>query len=76
MIFNWLDASKAVEFGIALADQLAPLAGSDPLKRGEAKPQTLVGALGEILARTDHGVRGTDLNFYKEPSSPTRSSGD
>lgn len=65
MIFNWLDASKAVEFGIALADQLTPRAGSDPLKRGEAKPQTLVGALGEILARADHGVRATDLNFYK-----------
>jgi tetratricopeptide (TPR) repeat protein len=65
MIFNWLDASKAVESGIALADQLAPRAGSDPLKRGEAKPQTLVGALGEILARADHGVRATDLNFYK-----------
>jgi tetratricopeptide (TPR) repeat protein len=60
MIFNWLDASKAVEFGIALADQLAPRAG------GETKPQTLVGALGEILARADHGLRATDLNFYKK----------
>jgi tetratricopeptide (TPR) repeat protein len=66
MIFNWLDASKAVEFGIALADELSPRAGSDPLKRGEGKPQTLVEALVEILARTDHGVRATDLNFYKK----------
>jgi tetratricopeptide (TPR) repeat protein len=66
MIFNWLDASKAVEFGIALADQLAPRAGSDPLKGGETKPQALVEALGEILARADHGVRSTHLNFYKK----------
>jgi tetratricopeptide (TPR) repeat protein len=66
MIFNWLDASKAVEYGIELADQLAPRAGSDSLKRDQAKPPTLAEALGEILARADHGVRSTHLNFYKK----------
>ena len=66
MIFSWLDASKAVEFGIALADQLAPRAGSDPPPRGKTEPQAAVAALQEILARADHGVRTTDLNFYQE----------
>jgi tetratricopeptide (TPR) repeat protein len=65
MIFNWLDASKAVEFGVALADQLAPRAESNSPKRNETKPQTLVEALPEALARADHGVRAADLNFYK-----------
>jgi tetratricopeptide (TPR) repeat protein len=65
MIFNWLDASKAVEFGIALADQLAPRAGSGKLQPGKTKPQALVEALVEIFLRADHGVRATDLNFYK-----------
>jgi Flp pilus assembly protein TadD len=65
MILSWLDASKAVEIGIALADQLALLVVPDPLKRGTMMPQTLVEALQEILARTDHGVRTADLNFYK-----------
>jgi tetratricopeptide (TPR) repeat protein len=65
MIFNWLDASKAVEFGVALADQLAPRAESNSPKRSETKPQTLVEALPEALARADQGVRAADLNFYK-----------
>jgi tetratricopeptide (TPR) repeat protein len=65
MIFSWLDASKAVEFGIALADQLAPRSESDPSQRGKTEPQTAVAALREILARADHGVRATDLNYYK-----------
>jgi tetratricopeptide (TPR) repeat protein len=65
MIFSWLDASKAVEFGIALADQLAPRAGSGPPQGGKTEPQAAVTALREILARADHGVHTTDLNFYK-----------
>jgi tetratricopeptide (TPR) repeat protein len=65
MILSWLDASKAVETGIALADQLAPRVLPDSLESGTLKPQTLVEALQEILARTDHGVRAADLNFYK-----------
>jgi tetratricopeptide (TPR) repeat protein len=65
MIFSWLDASKAVEFGIALADQLAPRADSGPPQRGKMEPQTTVAALRDILARTDSGVHTTDLNFYK-----------
>jgi tetratricopeptide (TPR) repeat protein len=65
MTFNWLDAKKAVEVGIVLADQLAPLVGTGPLERSETKPQTLAEALREILARADHGVRTTGLNFYK-----------
>ena len=65
MIPSWLDASKAVETGIALADQLAPRLVPDPLKRATMKPQTVVEALQEILARTDHRVRTADLNFYK-----------
>jgi tetratricopeptide (TPR) repeat protein len=65
MIFSWLDASKAVEFGIALADQLAPRAASDPPQLGKTEPQAAVAALREILARADHGVLTTDLNFYK-----------
>jgi tetratricopeptide (TPR) repeat protein len=65
MIFNWLDASKAVELGVALADQLAPRSVSDPLKREQTNPQTSVEALGEVLARGDFGVRPAELNFYK-----------
>jgi tetratricopeptide (TPR) repeat protein len=65
MILSWLDASKAVETGIALADQLAPRAVPDSLKHGAMKPQALVEALQEILARTDHWVRTANLNFYK-----------
>jgi tetratricopeptide (TPR) repeat protein len=65
MILNWLDASKAVETGIALADQLAPRVVADSLKSGAMKPRTLVEALQEILSGTDHGVRAADLNFYK-----------
>jgi tetratricopeptide (TPR) repeat protein len=65
MIFSWLDASKAVEFGIALADQLAPRAGSDSPQSGKTEPQATAEALLEILARADHGVHTADLNFYK-----------
>lgn len=65
MILSWLDASKAVETGIALADQLASRVVPDPLNRGKMKPQTPAEALQEILTGTDHGIRVTDLNFYK-----------
>ena len=65
MIFSWLDASKAVEFGVALADHLAPLVSNDAQKRGETRPKALAGALGEALARTDPGFPAADLNFYK-----------
>jgi tetratricopeptide (TPR) repeat protein len=65
MIFNWLDASKAVEFGIALADELVPRSGSDPLERVETKPRTLLEGLGNILTRANQGVHTTELNFYK-----------
>jgi tetratricopeptide (TPR) repeat protein len=65
MTFNWLDAKKAVEVGIVLADQLAPRVGSGPPDRSETEPQTLAEALREILARADHGVHTAGLNFYK-----------
>jgi tetratricopeptide (TPR) repeat protein len=65
MTFNWLDAKKAVEAGIVLADQLAPLMGTVPPERCETKPQTPAEALREILARADHAVHTTGLNFYK-----------
>jgi tetratricopeptide (TPR) repeat protein len=65
MIFKWLDADKAVEFGTLLADQVAPAAESQSPKRNAIVPQTLAEALQKILARADHGVRTTDLNFYK-----------
>jgi Flp pilus assembly protein TadD len=65
MILKWLDASNAVEFGTMLADQLAPAATSQSLKRGATTPQTLVEAIDKILARADHGVPATGLNFYK-----------
>ncbi len=65
MIFKWLDASKAVEFGTMLADQLAPSGASETLNSGETKPHTLVSALHKTLARAGHDVRATDLNFYK-----------
>jgi tetratricopeptide (TPR) repeat protein len=57
MIFNWLDASKAVELGVELADQLSPRTGT--------KPQSPQQALEEILARDSHGIRPSELNFYK-----------
>ena len=66
MIFNWLDASKAVEFGTALADELAPRARSGPPSRDERDPQIRVNALLEILARANHGLHTADLNFYKK----------
>jgi tetratricopeptide (TPR) repeat protein len=65
MILSWLDASKAVETGIALADQLAGQTTPERLKNGEKKPQALVEALQDILAQTDRGVSAADLNFYK-----------
>jgi len=65
MTFNWLDAKKAVEVGIVLADQLAPRVESGQPKRSEIKPQTLAEALREILARADQGVLTAGLNFYK-----------
>lgn len=65
MIPNWLDASKAIEFGIALADQLAAPARSAPLDRVTTKGPTPVEALQDLLARGDHGVRAADLNFFK-----------
>jgi tetratricopeptide (TPR) repeat protein len=65
MILSWLDTSKAVETGIALADQLAPRAIPSALKSGSTTHPTLVEALREILARTDHPARAADLNFYK-----------
>jgi tetratricopeptide (TPR) repeat protein len=65
MILSWLDASKAVETGISLADQLAPPAMPDLQKSGTKKPQTMLEALQDILAQTDHGLHAADLNFYK-----------
>jgi tetratricopeptide (TPR) repeat protein len=65
MILGWLDASKAVETGISLADQLAPRAMLDLQKGGTMKPQTLAEALREILVHSDHGLHVADLNFYK-----------
>jgi tetratricopeptide (TPR) repeat protein len=65
MILSWLDTSKAVETGIAMADQLVSRVVPDPLKSAKMKPQTPVEALLEILARAEHGVRAADLNFYK-----------
>jgi tetratricopeptide (TPR) repeat protein len=65
MILSWLDASKAVETGISLADQLVPRTKPALLKSGTLKPQTPVEALQEILAQTDHGLRAENLNFYK-----------
>jgi Flp pilus assembly protein TadD len=65
MILSWLDASKAVETGISLADRLAPRATPDPLKSATKKPQTLIEALQDILAHADHGLHAADLNFYK-----------
>lgn len=65
MILNWLDANKAVETGIALADQLAPWVTADPSHQAKLKAKTPVEALKDILAKDDHGVRKADLNFYK-----------
>jgi tetratricopeptide (TPR) repeat protein len=65
MILGWLDASKAVETGISLADQLAPRAMRDLQKGGTKKPQTLLEALKDILVHSDHGLHAADLNFYK-----------
>jgi tetratricopeptide (TPR) repeat protein len=66
MIFNWLDASKAVEVGITIADQLALRAGAEALKSGEMKPEKLAEALQEVLSRADHTAPPTGLNFYKK----------
>jgi tetratricopeptide (TPR) repeat protein len=65
MNLTWLDASKAVETGISLADQLAPRAMPDLLKSGKKKPQPLLEALQDILAHTDNGLNAAELNFYK-----------
>jgi tetratricopeptide (TPR) repeat protein len=65
MILSWLDTSKAVETGVALADQLAPRAIPSAIKSGVTTRPILVAALQEILAQTDHPARATDLNFYK-----------
>ena len=66
MLFNWLNASKAVEFGTALADELAPRAEFAPSSPDKREPQIRVDALREILARADHGLQTADLNFYKK----------
>jgi tetratricopeptide (TPR) repeat protein len=65
MNLSWLDASKAVETGISLADQLAPRAMPDLPNSGKKKPQTLLEALEDILAHTDNGLNTAELNFYK-----------
>jgi tetratricopeptide (TPR) repeat protein len=65
MILNWLDANKAVETGIALADQLAPWVIADPLHQNKLNAKTPIEALKDILATGDHRVRKVDLNFYK-----------
>jgi tetratricopeptide (TPR) repeat protein len=64
MILNWLDASRAVELGIALADELAPPA-TDATHRSKSKSWTPNEALQEILERPDLGIPTADLNFYK-----------
>jgi tetratricopeptide (TPR) repeat protein len=65
MILGWLDASKAVETGISLADQLAPRTMRGLQTGGTKKPQTLVEALQDILVHSDRGLHAADLNFYK-----------
>lgn len=64
MIFNWLDATRAAEFGVALADQLTQQT-VDLKGTGKSKDRTPSAVLQQILAASDDAVLATGLNFYK-----------
>ena len=61
MILNWLDATKATQTGILLADKLTSRVATSPT--AESKAQTPIAALEELLRGQD--LPAENLNFYK-----------
>jgi tetratricopeptide (TPR) repeat protein len=68
MLLGWLDARRATEFGIALADQFATQTVSVATGNGRTavRQQKHSAALRECLQRADREMGAASLNFYKK----------
>ena len=68
MTLKWFNAREAADLGVALADQFAAAAATQPAPERslEGKRKVQVSALDQLHERADREVRPLQFNFYQK----------